>query len=644
MRRHGEPIPIQQSTFLILDENGNPFRTGVVISDITERKQAEQRTLQALELLKESETRYRELIDNQGEGLGVVDLEECFSFVNPAAEHIFGVPGGTLAGRSLREFMTEDQYLQMREQTKKRQAGATSTYELDIVRPSGETRRLLLTAVPRLDRAGVFVGTFGLFFDITERKQAEEALRQSEERYKLAVRGAGVGIWDWDIRTGKLYFSPRWKMLFGYGENDIGDSIDDWAKLLHPDERDWMLKFLEDFLAGTSPTTTVEYRLRHKDGSYRWIVAHGLVVRDEQGKACRFVGSHGDLTDRKRAEEALRRSEDELRAIYAGMFDGLLMADIETKHFVGANAAMSRMLGYSETELLSLSVKDIHPQADLPFVVEQFEKLSEGKIQVSEDVPVLRKDGSVFFAVVTSSPVIRNDRRCIVGFFHDITERKRAEEALRKEHRNLSHLLHASDHERQLIAYEIHDDLAQQLAGAIMQFDAFDHLKETKPKQAADAFHAGITMLRQGHFETRRLIAGVRPPILDESGIVEAVAHLVHELGRDKGQKIENRSKVDFDRLDPTLENAIYRIAQEALTNACKHSQSERISVSLLQRGDRLSIKIRDWGVGFDPKTIPKNHFGLEGIRQRARLLGGKCSIRSNVGKGTSITVSCPSC
>src|SRR5208282_3369899 len=98
--------------------------------------------------------------------------------------------------------------------------------------------------------------------------------------------------------------------------------------LLHPDERDWILKFQDDFLAGTSPTVTVEYRLRHKDGSYRWIVAHGLAVRDEQGRAYRLVGSHGDITDRKRVEEALRQSNDELRAICDGMVDGLLIADV----------------------------------------------------------------------------------------------------------------------------------------------------------------------------------------------------------------------------------------------------------------------------------------------------------------------------
>ena len=138
-----------------------------------------------------------------------------------------------------------------------------------------------------------------------------------------------------------------------------------------------------------------------------------------------------------------------------------------------------------------------------------------------------------------------------------------------------------------------------------------------------------MTMLQQGHYEARRLIAGVRPPILDESGVVDAVGHLVNEQSRLKGPKIDYHSRVDFDRLVPTLENAIYRITQEALMNACQHSKSEKVRVSLLQQEDRVRIEIRDWGVGFDPKAVRGNRFGLEGIRQRARLLGGKFSIRS---------------
>ena len=149
-------------------------------------------------------------------------------------------------------------------------------------------------------------------------------------------------------------------------------------------------------------------------------------------------------------------------------------------------------------------------------------------------------------------------------------------------------------------------------------------------------------MLQQGHFEARRLISGVRPPILDEEGVVAAVAHLVNEQRRLRGPKIDYRNSVDFDRLAPILENGIYRIAQEGLANACMHSKSEKVRVSLLQREDWVQIEVRDWGIGFDTGSVQENRFGLVGIRQRARLLGGKCSIRSTPGQGTRITVDLP--
>ena len=224
----------------------------------------------------------------------------------------------------------------------------------------------------------------------------------------------------------------------------------------------------------------------------------------------------------------------------------------------------------------------------------------------------------------------------------DITERKQAQEALENEHRTLKHLLQSSDHERQVIAYEIHDGLAQQLAGAIMQFDAYAHQKDSKPKLAAKAFDAGMTMLRQGHFEARRLISGVRPPILDEAGIVAAISHLVNEERRKKGPNIEYLANVTFDRLTPILENAIYRIVQEGLSNACEHSESKKVRVELVQQGDQVRIAVQDWGVGFNPNDIEEGHFGVAGIRVRARLLGGSAVITSEPGKGTRIVVELP--
>ncbi len=175
-----------------------------------------------------------------------------------------------------------------------------------------------------------------------------------------------------------------------------------------------------------------------------------------------------------------------------------------------------------------------------------------------------------------------------------------------------------------------------------MQFDAFDHLKDTRPKQAADAFHAAVTMLRQAHSEARRLISGVRPPILDESGIVAALAHLVNEERRKQATVIEFHAQVAFDRLAPIIENAVYRIAQEALANACRHSKAEKVLLELVQNGGQIRIEVQDRGVGFNPENVEESRFGLAGIRERARLLGGIAIIESQEGQGTRIVAELP--
>jgi PAS domain S-box-containing protein len=510
------------------DQTGKVYRMTGIDLDITDRKRAEEALKKANdELERRVEERTAELRQNRDElrtiydgmvdGLLISEIEtKRVVRANASICRMLGYSEDELVSLSIMDLHPEEEFIRI-----------LATFQLQLENGQLPTANLLMLRkdgsvfhVEATGRLMVYNSrpcVMGFFRDIAARKRAEDALRASEERYELAVRGVGVGIWDYDVQTDRVYYSPRWKQMFGFEENEIGDSLEDWIRLLHPDERDWITQFQNDFLAGQELTVTVEYRLRHKDGSYRWIVAHGLAVRDAQGRALRFVGSHGDITDRKHAEEALVR-----------------------------------------------------------------------------------------------------------------------------EHRTLKHLLQASDHERQTIAYDIHDGLAQQLAGAVMQFQTYSHQKEERPALAAKAFDAGFTMLQQGHVEARRLIAGVRPPILDESGVVAAVGHLVNEQSRRKVPKVEYFSRVDFDRLVPILENAIYRIAQEALANACQHSKSKRVRVSLLQREDRVRIEVRDWGQGFDTKRTKGERFGLEGIRQRARLLGGKCSIRSKPGKGTCVTVELP--
>lgn len=486
-----------------------PFGLAIV-QDITERKRAQ-------EALTASENKYRLLVETTGTGYLILDGEGRVIDANAEYVRISGHHAlEDILGRTVVEWTASyDVDRNAKEVEKCYRKGLVRQLEIDYVHPDGKIIPIDINATCLDTEDGRRIVC--LCRDITERREAQEALRASEERYELAVRAAGVGIFDWDILTGRVYYSPRWKTLFGYEETEIGDGVEDWSSRLHPEERESITKRQDDFFTGTSPTATAEYRLRHKDGSYRWIEANVLVVRDEAGRSCRLVGSHGDITDRKQAQEALER-----------------------------------------------------------------------------------------------------------------------------ERQALWRMLQASDHERQTISYDIHDGLAQYLAGAIMQFQACDSLRESHPDEAKTAYQTAVELVRQAHGESRRLISEVRPPVIDENGLETAIAHLVHEQRRRGGPQIEYRSAVQFGRLPSILENALYRIAQEALTNACKHSKSETVTVSMDQEGQEVRLKVQDWGIGFASESSESGHFGLEGIRQRVRLLGGRLAIKSTPGSGALVEVVVP--
>ena len=633
--RHGKPIQTLQSTFLIRDESGNPFRIAVVISDITERKRAE-------EALQESEEKYRTLVETTG--TGYVILDERGRVLDANAEYV------RLAGhRSLSEIMgrrveewtaPHDAERNTQEVQKCLETRTVRQLEVDHLGSDGKLFPVEISASVIETKQGKQI--ISLCRDITERRQAEEALRASEERFRVTFEEAPVGM-AICVDDGVIAKANRaLSRMSGYTQEElIGTHARD---LTHPEDRELSGPSVKKLLGGEIPSFTLEKRYLRKDGEPFWAQATTAAVQGPDGKVAFALGIVEDITERKRAEEALRQSERRFRNYFEQGLIGMAVTSVD-KRWLEVNDRLCEILGYRREELTATNWAALTHPDDVESNLRLFNPLLAGEIDhFTLNKRYLKKDGSIVHATIHTRAFRKEDGTIdhIVTLIEDITERKRAEEALEQERQTLWHMLQASDHERQTISYDIHDGLAQYLAAAAMQLQVFDGFRDSNPEEAKKAYDAATQLVRQSHAEARRLVSEVRPPVIDEIGLETAISHLVYEQRRRGGTEIECRSSVQFGRLPPILENAIYRMVQEALTNACKHSKSKKVTVTMTQQGQDVRLEVRDWGIGFDPESVGKGHFGLEGIRQRVRLLGGRLTIESAPGSGTLVQVVVP--
>jgi PAS domain S-box-containing protein len=712
-----------------------------------------------IELRRHSEERYRLLVETTNDLIWEVDQSGVYTYVSPSATGLLGNEPDELIGKTPFEFMPPKEVERLRPLFDEKIASGEGHRAFEVLRLHKNGRPLVheTNVSPVFDADGNCCGFRGISRDVTERKQTEEALRQSEEQYHQIFDSIADNLFVGNLEGRIVAANPAACETHGYTQEEIiGLPV---LEVIHPNEHQRFDEFLEVVeTGGTYRTESVGVK---KDGSTFDVEVFGgpFIYRGRP----HLLAIVRDITDRKKAEEALRQNHEELQAIYDGMVDGLLIADIETKKFVRANDAICRMLGYSQEEMLSLSVMDIPPHDDPAGALETFEAQAGGRLVVAENLPMLRKDGSVFYGDITANRLDYQGKPCLIGFFRDNTERKKAEKELREseetaralinaptesflliesdgtvvtlnetaarrlggsvqelvgksvydfmppdvaqprkahaeevirsgepicfedlkegrffqsciypvflasgkvtrlaiyaqditerkaaeevvleEREHLKRSLEASDRERQLVSYDIHEGIAQHLTGAIMQFHAFSELQSDNAEKASEVFDSGLGLLVHALAEARRLIGGVRPPILDEMGIVAAVEHLVSDIQSKGGPEIEFEADVEFRRLAPSTENSFFRIIQESLANACKHSESDKVRIALVQQDKTLHIEIQDWGVGFDKDNVEESSFGLEGIRERARLLGGNVIIDSKPGKGTRVVVRLP--
>lgn len=268
--------------------------------------------------------------------------------------------------------------------------------------------------------------------------ESKKSLRESAERFDLAVQGANDGLWDWDLRTDVVYFSPRWKGMLGYSDEEIPNRYEEWYRLVHTEDRERALASISDHFAGLTPYYQIEHRLLHKDGAYRWILARGIIVRDAKGEPYRMAGSHTDITERKKADEALRISENRFR----GLFEQSPFA-IHTYapdgYSLEVNDAWARIYGIEPDEMAGYNVledPEIKRQGVLLYVQRVFagEALELPSVynvkEGSNGTPAQKRWIRAFgYPIKDSDGSIRE----VVFVVEDITRQKEAEERLREQ-------------------------------------------------------------------------------------------------------------------------------------------------------------------------------------------------------------------
>ena len=285
------------------------------------------------------------------------------------------------------------------------------------------------------DQDGSIIGTLSSGEDITERKAVEEALRESEERLNYVLEGSSDGFWDWHIESGEVRRNERWAQMLGYSFEDIAFTVPQWADIVHPEDKDKAWRSITDHLEGRTPQHEYEYRMLTKDGAWKWILDRAKVVeRDGNGVPIRMAGTHTDITDRKNAEEALRESEEKHRSILASIEEGYYEVDL-AGNMTFCNEPLSRMLGYTNEELIGMNNREYMDANNAKQVYEAFNRVYRtGKPEGGFGWKLVRKDGTLR-NVEASVSLLKDSEGKPCGFrgvVRDVTERQKMEEALRE--------------------------------------------------------------------------------------------------------------------------------------------------------------------------------------------------------------------
>jgi len=637
--KQGNPVSCEIWLVRLPSDNEMLIRGSII--DITERKKTE------AEILK-SKMQFQNLVENIPGVYWVTDLETYETlYISPSYETIWGLTCEGLY-RNPADFINAvhpDDKPFLEEAHKNIAATKKASSSFRIIRPDGSIRWILANTNVITDDRGKMI-EYGYAEDITQRKQAEEVLEESERFLKETQLIAKLGTYSLDITNGKWSSSEILNEIFGI-DAAFDKTVENWESIVHPEWKKTMSDYLQDEVIGRKKKFNKEYKIiRKSDQTEHWVHGIGRITLNDSGEPILMVGTIQDISERKQAEKELFQSEQRYRLLFYNNPLPMWMTTFPGLDIIDVNEAAIKQYGYSREEFLKLNTRQLRPAEDVENFLKEVDKMQPDTINL-RNWRHKKKDGTIIHVETYSHQIIYEGERVWLGLSHDVTEKYEARELLQKSYEDIrqlvSKLQSIREDERTGIAREIHDELGQQLTGLKMDLHWLSRKIKNPEKEISDKMKESIELINATITSVRKISTDLRPSILDDLGLLPALEWQGDEFEKRSGTTVEFINEAGDITVQPEAATAIFRIYQELLTNIARHANASLVMAVLFKDENSLYFSITDNGVGFDIEAKSnKKTLGLLGIKERTLLLGGTYEFKSKPGEGSVTTISIP--
>jgi len=620
----------------LIEINGEPCILSVA-TDITDLARAERAT-QTLE------DRFSQFFATVPEYCYIISPEGNILDVNPAACEALGCSKEELVGRPWFAIYAPESHSRLAELTENwKRKGKLRNEEMVIQTRRGEKRTVLLNVGSVVDADRNVLQSACVQVDITERKLADAALRQSEERFRLAMNNVAAGLYTLDLQGLVTYVNPAAEAMLGWTSAElVGKNMHDVAHYMHSDGTPFPASDcarLQVLQHGIELREHEDVFIRKNGNSFPVVYSASPLIRD--GKTVGIVVGFRDDTYRRQADQAMRESEERFRLVANSAPVTIWMSDVNNL-CIWVNQRWVEFTGRPlETQLGDGWTENVHPE-DLGRCMDIFMKASYLRESFQVEYRLRRYDGEYSWMVGSGVPRFNGDGSFAgyIGSAFDATEIKQAEQVLS----TLSQrLIEAHEQERTWIARELHDDIGQRLALLMMRLEGLKpKLPASFPELRHEIQDAGKQLEGLGS-DIQILSRSLHPSKLQYLGLVQGAASFCSELSATQKVEIDFQSENIPADLPQEISLCLYRVLQEALQNAIKHSGSRRFEVFLGGSSKGIHLAVHDSGVGFDPVKAMKGHgLGLTSMKERLKLVNGSLFIDSQLHHGATIDARVP--